>query len=171
MIRTFAKTWSKLAYIFKMEQEAGLNETLAKVQQQKATVERKLAADKTAQADAREARIKEMAEMEEKGYWECENGHEIQFTKNGEAAEQIIGDAKFCPDCGKPTKLIKRSEMTGQERYESDKGRKESEDMLAALRLEIEAHEKQAGIHDTMVEYFMKSAAKARAEADDVRRV
>jgi hypothetical protein len=76
-----------------------------------------------------------------------------------------------CSICAAPAKFIKRELMSGHEKYESDKGRKESEDMLAALRLEIEAHEKQAGVHDAAAEYFMNRAKQARAEADDVRRI
>jgi hypothetical protein len=169
MLRWILTRWAKLSYISKLEREAGLNVWMGRVQQAKGTAERTTAAALTKDADFRTQRIQEMAEMEEQGYWECENGHEIQFGPAG--AEQIAGDAKFCPDCDKPTKLIKRSEMSGQEKYESDKGRKESEAMLADLRTQIEAHEHQAGVHEAAADYFMTRAQKARAEADDVRKV
>src|SRR5580693_1138189 len=171
MLRAFAKSWSKLAYIFKMEREAGLNEALGKVQQAKGAAERKQAADKKAQADVREARIKEMAEMEEKGYWECENGHELSaecdcIQPRGIAIVHTVNcafndfdsESGPCPKCGAPAKFIKRDLMSGQEKYESDKGRKESEALLANLRSQIEAHEQQAGVHDAAEQYFMNRA-------------
>jgi hypothetical protein len=169
MFRAILTRWAKLSYRAKLEREAGLQIWMGRVQQAKGAAERKQATDMKADADAREARIKEMAEMEEKGFFTCENGHEQADAPSFFEGKEIT--APKCDACGKPLTLIKRATMSGQEKYESDKDRKESEDMLADLRTQIEAHEKQAGVHEAAADYFMTRAKQARAEADEVRRV
>jgi len=169
MLRFVLTRFAKLSYISKLEKEAGLNIWMGKVQQAKGAAERKQAADMKSDADAREARIKEMAEMEEKGFFTCENGHEQADAPSFFEGKEIT--APKCDACGKPLTLIKRATMSGQEKYESDKARKESEDLLADLRTQIKAHEHQAGVHEAAADYFMNRAEKARAEADDVRKV
>ena len=166
MIRFLATWFAKWSYRWKNEREAGLNFWMGKVQEKKAAEARKQLASLNADADAREARIKQMAEMEEKGYWMCEHGHESDITKTkmDDGWHGII-----CGICERPGKFIKRSVMSGQEKYESDKERKESEDLLEAARQDIAAHEKQAETHDAAAKYFMQRATQARAEADDVR--
>jgi uncharacterized Zn finger protein (UPF0148 family) len=118
-----------------------------------------------------DARIAKVAEMEEKGFWACENGHEIQFTKDGEPAEQIPGDTNFCPQCGKATKLVKRSEMSGQEKYEFDKDRKAAEKIAAAKRDEIAAQEKELENQEATAKYFRGQAQSSRALAENLRKV
>src|ERR1019366_10131236 len=88
----------------------------------------------TKEADEMDARIKEVAEMEEKGFWLCDDGHEDAKIP---PVPQDDGHQITC-SCGKPMKLVKRDQMTGQEKYESDKERKEVEAILADKRKAIE---------------------------------
>src|SRR5579884_1739933 len=141
MIRFIATWCSRWQYRWKNEKEGGLNHWMGKVQEKKAAEMRKQITQLTADADARDARIKQMAEMEERGYWTCENGHESTMA----APETQL---PTCKECGKPAKFIKRELMSGQEKYESDKERKESENLLEAARKDIAAHEEQAKTHE-----------------------
>ena len=114
------------------EKEAGLNEWSVRVAERNSQMSRDLIAKLKQDADELEARIKQVAEMEENGFYLCEKGHEF---------DSPVGPN--CPQCMAPTpfKFIKRSDMTGQEKYESDKGRKEAEDLLKARREEIAGKE------------------------------
>jgi formate dehydrogenase assembly factor FdhD len=168
MLRSIITRWAKLAYRSKMEKEAGLQFWMGKVQQAKGAAEKDKAAEVRKDADQRESRIKAMAQMESIGYWDCENGHE----KNDAFMSESVDDTtRRCVVCNAPAKFISRATMSGQEKYESDKARKEAEDLLADLRNQIEVHEKQAGVHNAAADYFMNRAKQAWAEADDVRRV
>jgi hypothetical protein len=48
------------------------------------------------------------------------------------------------PRYGKPAKFIKRDQMTGQEKYDSDKERKEAEDIAKSKREQAKAEEENA---------------------------
>ena len=76
----------------------------------------------TKEADDIDARIIEVSAMEEKGFWECENGHEVQLIQS-----RVPESTDSCPECMKPLKLVSRATMTPKEQYESDKESKEAE--------------------------------------------
>jgi hypothetical protein len=114
-----------------------------------------------------DARVKQMAEMEEKGFWECENGHENESSI--EIPADNTGDR--CITCNAPAKLISRATMTGQEKYESDKDRKEAEKLVAARREEIAAHQKDLGDQEQTARYFYGQAQSSRTLADNLRKV
>lgn len=76
-----------------------------------------------------------------------------------------------CDQCGKPAKLIKRSEMTGQEQYESDKGRKEVETMISNKRQTAEQYDKDARGGDDTAKHFRRQAASSREVADRLRKL
>ena len=169
MLRYFAGVWARFSLRWRYETEASTNEHMARVQRRKAINAREEILRMTKDADAHEARLKQMAEMEEKGYWECENGHETDAS-SGSTAVDSTGTLALC-FCNAPKKLVRRDLMSGQEKYESDKDRKESETMLANARAEISAKEDNAKMQEATVDYFLKRAASARAEADAVRNV
>jgi len=100
--------------------------------------------------------------MEEKGCWLCECGKE---NTDVPAVPQDDGHGIQC-DCGKQMKLIRRDLMTGQEKYESDRDRKDAEKLLAGKREEIASKET-----DATAKYFSQQAASARALADSIRKL
>jgi hypothetical protein len=148
MLRAFAARFAKRKYVWNKELEAGMHEWSARVAEQNAKASRDLIVKLKNEADAYEVRINNVAEMGEKGFWQCEDGHE----RPNECACALPGDKAIvhsarcplapvngevrCPHatveagllssampCGKPMKLIKRDLMTAQEKYESDKDR------------------------------------------------
>jgi hypothetical protein len=134
MLRLIARIWAKHSYVFQLEHEASRTEINARLAENLAAERRQNVAKLRAEADEIDKRIKEYAVSEELGFWQCEKGHESQFLKNGEPGVQIPGSSKFCSECGKPVKLVKRSEMSGQEKYESDKERKDAEQVAESKR-------------------------------------
>jgi hypothetical protein len=132
MLRTLARWWARRRYIFKQDFEARLEELQAGLSAQRAQEKRDAAVQLRKDADDMEARLKQMAEMEERGFWLCENGHEkpkcdLALCDEHEAMmcneykAVAAGDLpRPCDQCGKPAQLIKRSEMTGQEKYKSE---------------------------------------------------
>ncbi|SPF55150.1 hypothetical protein SBA4_6980008 [Candidatus Sulfopaludibacter sp. SbA4] len=125
----------------------------------------------TEEADAFDARIKQVPEMEEKGFWLCENGHEVEVGEHD--AENIANGTqngqKRCAGCDSITKLIKRSEMSSQEKYESDKERKEAEKMAAAKREEIAQHEENLKNQEATAKHFRVQSASSRKLAEALR--
>ena len=113
-----------------------------------------------------DARINQMDEMEVKGFWRCDNGHEKQ-------TDDTIDSAALpkCEICGAPSKFMKRGLMSGQERYESDKDRKEAENTLAAKRQEIESKKSELEQQQAGANYFRGQAKSARQLADAIRNV
>jgi hypothetical protein len=102
MIRFLANVWAKLRYVFREELKAGENELNARAALQRvATI--------TVEADALEANIKRRDEMEEKGFWECENGHE----KGDAFIPGVEGAGRTCLDCKAPAKFISHETMSG----------------------------------------------------------
>jgi hypothetical protein len=164
MLRALATWISKWRYIWNKEQEAGMHSWSARVSERNATATRDLVVKLKSGADELEARIKDVADMEEKGFWLCEDGHESEHSKPAE-------DATLCVQCGKSAKLIKRSEMSGQEKYESDKDRKDAEQLLAARRKEIEDKEKEAQDQDATAKYFRNQSESSRKLADSLRKL
>jgi hypothetical protein len=74
-------------------------------------------------------------------------------------------------ECGREVKIIRRSEMTGQEKYESDKDRKDAEQMLAARRKEAADKETEADQQDATAKYFRNQAESSRKLADSIRKL
>jgi hypothetical protein len=167
MLRAFATWVAKRKYIWNKEVEAGMHEWSARVAEQNAKASRDLIIKLKNDADAYEARIKEVADMEEEGFWLCENGHE----KRGAFQPATDGEYRKCIDCGEPVKFIKRSDMTGQEKYESDKDRKDAEKLLAAKREEIGNKETEAGQQEATGKYFRQQAESGRRLADSLRKL
>lgn len=122
MIRVFAKWWAKKQYIWKQEVEAATAELHA-------GLSLKLAAEKRAQivqlnkeADDIEANIKAVDERLETGYFECENGHEPEVVRPSHTSTDNL-----CPVCDAKVKWASRANMTGQEKYDADKERTETQ--------------------------------------------
>jgi len=182
MLRAIATWFARWKYVLAKEQEAGLNLWSARVAEQKAKETRALIPELEQEADELEARIKQMAEMEEKGFWLCDNGHdkpkctlalcdEHEGSMCKECKTGAVGDVPNCEQCGKPMKSIKRSEMTGQEKYESDKDRKDAEKLLAGRRQEITDKETEAGQQDATAKYFRQQSESSRRLADSLRKL
>ena len=99
MFKFIARRWAKAAYVFRQEVEADTNVLNAGLALRTAAEKHKLAAQLTEQADQMDARIKEVAEMEEKGYWICDKcGTEDMVTPS---VSQEEGHAIHCK-CGEP---------------------------------------------------------------------
>jgi hypothetical protein len=167
MLRAIVTWWARWKYILNKEHEAGLNLWSARVSEKKAKESRDLIVKLKNEADAYEARIKQMAEMEEKGFWLCENGHETAEGIQPPPAPIVPN----CPECGKPAKFIKRDLMTGQERYDSDKDRKDAEKMLAAKRQEITDKETEVGQQEATGKYFRQQSESSRRLAESLRKL
>jgi len=165
MFRFIAKIAAKVQYIWRQEIEAHTNELHAGLAQRNAQEKRNLVAQLTNDADVMEARIKEVAELEEKGFWMCENGHEVGNDARMHNSEPLPG----CPTCHKPAKLIKRDQMTGQEKYESDKDRGEAEKIAQSNRDKAKQLENEAGEGEKTAKYFRDLAANNRKVADRIR--
>jgi hypothetical protein len=165
MLRALATWIAKWKYVWNKETEAGLHTWSARVSEANAKVTRDVIVKLKAGAEELEARIKDVAEMEEEGFWLCDNGHEKRstFLPTSEQAPRT------CLQCQAPAKFIKRSEMTGQEKYESDKDCKDAEQMLAARRKEITDKETDADQQDATVKYFRHQAESSRKLADSIR--
>src|ERR1035438_4605157 len=121
MIRTLARWWARRKYVWKIEIEAVTQDLQANLSAQRAKEKRSLATQLRKEAEDMETRVQQMAEMEEKGFWLCDNGQEFE--------EKPFGGCTKCEPIGDkvvPVKFIKRSEMTGQEKYKSDKGDRKS---------------------------------------------
>jgi hypothetical protein len=167
MLRAFATWFAKWSYVWNKEVDAGKNEWSARVAEQNAKASRDLIVKLKAEADAYEVRIKEVAEMEDRGFYLCENGHE----RDGAHYPGTDIAAAKCVNCGAPAKHVKRSEMNGQEKYESDKDRKDAEKLLAGRREEIANKETEAGQQDATAKYFRQQAESGRRLADNLRKL
>lgn len=170
MIRFIAKIVGKWSYIFKQEREAAMSELSARVADKNAALSRDIIAQLEKDADEMEARIAKVAEMEEKGFWQCENGHEEDGSR-GNTAVDSTGQVSLCHTCDAPKKFIKRSEMTGQEKYESDKDRKDAEKLIAAKREEIEQRKGELENQVNTASVLRRQAQGNRMLADKLREV
>ena len=68
-------------------------------------------------------------------------------------------------------KLIKRDQMTGQEKYESDRERKDAEDLAKAKRDQAKAEEDNAAQSEKAAKYFQGSPRITGHVAEKVRRL
>jgi stalled ribosome rescue protein Dom34 len=79
------------------------------------------------------------------------------------------GESRKCLECDAPAKFIKRSLMSGQEKYESDKERKEAEQMAAEKRKLAEEHAKKIPDIEQNAKFLQGNGENARAFADKIR--
>ena len=168
MLRFVARIWAKLSYIWKLEIEAGTNELhaelTARLMEEKQAVIDRL----NGEADAIDENIKRVSLLEEQGFWLCDNGHE---KLDAFIPEQLEGGRRACLDCRAPAKFIKRSEMTGQEKYESDKERKDAADLAAEKRRVAEQNAESIPESQTYITTFRNNAENARQTADRARKI
>jgi len=179
MLRFIAKRYAKIRYQFAQLTEAASNDLNAGLALRQAAEKRTLAAQLTKEADEMDARIKKFSAMEEQGYWLCEAGHE-----NDGPEPKSAGEVKVCFECVKNgvkqdgpddpkrlMKFIKRDQMTGQEKYESDKERGEAEDVAKQKRDQAKAEEEAAAQSEKTAAYFRGLAENNRRVAEKVRRL
>lgn len=167
MLRFIAKRYAKTRYVFNQHVEGENNLLNAGLALGLAKEKRELVARLNAEADQMDSRIKEVGEMEERGYWLCERGHEHDTS----ALSTEIGKEHICLDCREPAKFIKRDQLTGQEKYESDKERKDAEDMAKQKRDQAKAEEENAAQNEKTAAYFRSLAENNRRVAEKVRRL
>lgn len=165
MLSFIARHWARTRYAFNQLTEAATNDLNAGLALRTADEKRKLAGQLTEQADQMDARIKEVAEMEEKGFYSCENGHE------GSIGDLKGSDQWVCSVCYAPAKYIKRDQMIEQEKYESDRERKDAEDLAKAKRDQAKAEEEGAGESEKAAKYFKGLAQSNRSLADKIRKL
>lgn len=168
MLRFLARPVAKLKYRWRQEAEAATNELQAKLAESLADERTALVAQLTKEADDMDARIKEVEEMENKGYWLCENGHEnadvYRMPREG------VSDVA-CIECKAPVKFIKRDQMTGQEKYESDKERGEAQDIVKQKRQQAAAEKENVENSKNTAKYFRSLAVHNRGVADKLRKL
>lgn len=171
MLRFIAKRYAKAQYQFRQLVEAETNELHAKLAARLAKEHRDNAAQLTKEADQMEERIRTFTDMEAQGYWLCEDGHENYELGSTVFDKVEISLNPICASCGKPTKLIKRDHMTGQEKYESDKERGEAQDIANQKRAQAEEEMKSADESEKASKYFRSIAQNNRNVAEKLRRV
>src|ERR1017187_1680987 len=101
MIRTLARWWARRKYVWKIEIEAVTQDLQADLSAQRAKEKRDMTAQLRKEADDMETRVKQMAEMEEKGFWLCDDGHETPKCTLGLCDEY---EAMQCDECKTGTK-------------------------------------------------------------------
>jgi hypothetical protein len=107
----------------------------------------------------------------------CEDGHEsTEQPKSRKFSDYENGvpvanenPMILCDRCKKPANLVKRAEMTGQEKYESDRERNEVEKMVADKRQQAKAEEENAKGGEDAAKMFRGNAANGRNVADKLR--
>lgn len=166
MLKFIAKRWAKTRYVFNQHVEAATNDLNAGLALRTAADKRDLSARLTKEADEMDARIKELDEKLDKGFWECEKGHENSDAQRMPC--ETGGDVAACIECKAPVKFIRRDQMTGQEKYESDKERGEAEKMAADKRAQAKATEDSAAESEKASKYFRDLAQSNRAVAEKV---
>lgn len=173
MIRFFAQWWAKRQYIWREEITARLNDLNADVSAQRAEDRRELITQLNKEAEVIEKHIEEMAAKEEKGFWRCENGHESDGPSPVPSTE--TRQCQVCKNQSRKVvhmKFVKRSLMSGQEKYESDQERKDAE-KIAQNKREYAAQrlpEEIKGQEETE-KHFRRQAASSRELADRLRRI
>jgi multidrug resistance efflux pump len=170
MIRFFARWRMKRRYRFKEESDAALADLQAGLALIRARDRRLSANSLNTQAQDIEDNIKRLTELQEKGYWLCEDGHEAKAS----VFRFIDGpedERDFCthPNCMKLTKHIRRDLMSGQEIYESDKEQKEAQKMAESYRARAHEEIKEAEGSEATAKMYRGQAASSRATADKIK--
>jgi hypothetical protein len=167
MIKFLAKRWAKWNYIFQLEFESAKGDLNADLAKRNTNEKRKLVERLNKEAEDIDKRIAEMKVLEEQGYWLCENGHEkgdaFIPTRDGEGRTRL--------ECNEPTKLVKLSEMTAQERYESERERNEAEKVGESKRQQANAESENVTGGDQTEKHLRGLADNARAVADKIRKL
>jgi hypothetical protein len=170
-LRFIAKWWANVKYRFREEEEAALKDLNASAAQYRAGERREEVKRLNAEADGIEANIKRVDELQEKGYWLCEDGHEFTGGSILRTINGVETDTCTVYDCEKPAKHIRRDLMTGQEKYESEKERREAQQMADANRRAAKEHEEQIKGHEDTATMFRKQAQQAREFAELLRKL
>jgi hypothetical protein len=172
MIRLLAKWRAKRNYVWKLLIEGETSDINAALAARNAQAKRELSQKLTADADAIEENIRKVDVQLDKGYWLCEDGHEMENqppTKPSDEKFNGITIAKPTCECGKPAKEIRRDLMTGQEKYESEKERKEAEQVAVEKRKQAAEEEKGAADGEGVVKYHRTIAENARQTAEKIK--
>ena len=169
MIRIFAQWWARKKYVFREEMDAALKDLNASAAQYRAGERREAITKLTAEADAIEASIKEADAKMAKGFWLCECGRDEPIGTAFGGVELEI--SRKCGACQKDMKLIRTDLMTGQEKYEAEKERKEAQQMADANRKAAADHEEQIKGHEDTAAMFRKQAQQTREFADLLRKL
>jgi hypothetical protein len=175
MLSLFARIWAKWKYRFELLHESARTDINARLAENRAAEVRTFVAQLRDKVDEIEKRIKEYAEKEEKGFWQCANGHEWNEMPNLRPVQDR--PANLCvtkvngKECGGEVKFIKRDQMTGQEKYESDKERKDAEQMAEQNRQLATEKEKTAEGGEQTAKTFRAQADNARVVAEKIRKL
>ena len=154
MIRLIAAWFAKKTYIFTQGFQAATAELHAGLSAKLVDEKRALVAQLNTQADAIEANIKDVDAKMEKGYFECENGHEIDKVNTNAFNAKLS-----CPVCDATAKFVSFNGMTPAEKAQSDQERTEAERIAQNKRNTAKAEEANAkGSEDTIK--FIKDQAK-----------
>src|SRR5882672_1131116 len=165
MIRFIAKIWAKLSYLWQLEFESAKSDVNANLAKRNTNEKRKLVDRLNKEAEDIEKRIAEMKLLEEQGYWLCDNWHE-----KGDAFAPIVGgETRTCLECNAPAKLVKRSEMTPQEQYESDRERHEAEKVAESKRQQAKAEQEHVSGGEQTEKHLRGLADNGRSVADKIR--
>jgi hypothetical protein len=164
MIRSLAKWCARKHYLFSQEYQAATADLHAGLSLRLAGEKRALVEKLNKEADDIEANIKAVDEKLAGGFWECENGHERGFVD-----QPSEGGPTFCKVCQSPVRLVSMATMSGQEKYKSDKERKEAEQIAANKRATAKAEEENAEGSEKTAKYFQDQARNNRAVAAKVR--
>jgi len=173
MIRVLAKWWAKKQYVWKQEVEAATADLHAGLSLKLAAEKRAKIAQLNKEADDIETNIKAVDEKLATGYWECENGHESENMPNVRPAQDR--PANLCvvkvngKECGGEVNLVSQATMTGQDKYESDKERKEAEAMAENKRAQAKAEEENVKGSEQTAKYFQDQARNNRSISQKVR--
>jgi hypothetical protein len=166
MTRIIAKVIARWKYILSQELQAATADLHAGLSLKLASEKRVLIETLNREADVIETNIKSVDEKLGAGYWECENGHEsvdALLPKKGDPALRI------CRTCKATARFVSRDLMTGQEKYESDKERKEAEQIVARKRAQAKAEGENVAGSEQTAKYFKDQAKNNRQIAAKVR--
>lgn len=169
-MRTLARLWAKLKYVWKLEVDAGTDDVNAKLAQ-------RLADDRHIEHQAIlkeiagiEESIKEENDRLERGYLECAYGHQHDIDTDA-SAEEINSKQMTCgiSECQAVLKLVKLSDMTPKEKYDIEKEKHEAEKVLASKRQHAEQKAQQVKGGEDTAKHYRGQAQNGRIVADRVR--
>lgn len=172
MLRALAKWYARRSYIWTLEVEAGKGDVNAAIAQRNADEARKIAEQLNAEADAIDKNIEAEQTKLEKGYWECGKGHEMDLqppTKPSDEKFNGIPVAKPTCPCGSPAKLVELDLMSGQEKYELEKQKKDAQSIAAEKRGLAEQQRKSVSEKEQTAQSLRGLAANSRMFADKIR--
>jgi hypothetical protein len=166
---------TKRLYRKKELREAAIADLQAGLSASRARDSRAEAAQLRNEADAIEKSIQAYQEKQDRGFWLCENGHEVQGPSEAEIETaknaEVLSAPGQCHECSKYMKFIKTELMTGQERYEAKKEKEDAEKIAASKRKNADEAEEDAKNKDATEKHFRRMAAASRETADRLRRL